>query len=103
MISFTEQQISAYICNYDIALGIILKESVREVFYRDVESVDYGGENWHVYTNNGKFSRVPLSWARITVPSGKNILASMAGETDMLENQVTAMKNLIRSKKEEMA
>ena len=50
MISFTEQQIVAYVCDYDIALGIILKESVQEVFYRDVESVTYGGENWHVYT-----------------------------------------------------
>ena len=103
MISFTEQQISTYNCNYDIALGVILKESVREVFYRDVESVDYGAENWHVYTNNGNFSRVPLSWTRLTVSSGKNILAYMYGENDMLENQVTAMKNLIRSKKEEMA
>ena len=102
MISFTEQQVVAYVCDYDIALGVILNEYVNEVFYRDVESVTYGVETWHVPTNDGSIARIPLSWARITVPSGENIVASMYGENDMLENQVTAMKNLIRSKKEEM-
>ena len=34
--------------------------------------------------------------------TGENIVASMYGANDMLENQVTAMKNLIRSKKEEI-
>lgn len=103
MISFTEQQVVAYVCDYDIALGIVLNEYVHEVFYRDVESVAYGVETWHVPANDGSILRVPLSWARITVASGKNILASMYGENDMLEDQVTAMKNLIRNKKFEMA
>ena len=103
MLSFTEQQLVTYVCDYDIALGIILKEYVHEIFYRDVESVVYGIETWHVPTNEGSIARIPLSWTRITVSSDKNIVASMYGENDMLENQVTAMKNLIRSKKEEMA
>lgn len=103
MISFTEQQIVAYTCNYDIALGVILEEYVREMFYRDVVSVSYGGEILHIFTNNGKLLRMPASWAILTSPSGKNIVASMAGENDLLENQIMAMKNLIRSKKEEMA
>ena len=103
MFSFTEQQLVTYVCDYDIALGIILKEYVHEIFYRDVESVVYGIETWHVPTNDGSIARIPLSWTRITVSSGKNIVASMYGENDMLENQVTAMKNLIRNKKIEMA
>lgn len=103
MFSFTEQQIIAYFCNYDIALGIILKEYVREVFYRDVESVSYGNEIWHIYLKNGKLSKMPTSWVRLTNPSGKSIVAAIDGENDILENQIVGMKNLIRSKKEEMA
>ena len=103
MISFTEQQIIAYTCNYDIALGIILEEYVREMFYRDVASIGYGGEILHIFTNNGKLLRMPAAWTMLTSPSGKSIFASMTGENDLLEDQIMAMKNLIRSKKEEMA
>lgn len=103
VISFTEQQIVAYTCNYDIALGLILEEYVREMFYRDVSSVDYGEETLHVFTNNGKLSRMPASWTMLTSPAGEHIFASMIGESNLLEDQVMAMKNLIRSKKEEMA
>lgn len=103
IISFTEQQIVAYTCNYDIALGLILKEYVREIYYRDVETVSYGNKIRHMYLNNGKLLRMSSSWASVTVSSVENIVASMAGNNDLLEDQVTAMKNLIRSKKEEMA
>lgn len=103
IVSFTEQQIVTYTCNYDIALGIILKEYVREIYYRDVEMVSYGNKIRHMYLNNGKLLRMSSSWASITVSSVENIVASMAGNNDLLEDQVTAMKNLIRSKKEEMA
>ena len=112
-IAFTEQQIVAYVCHYDIALGIILSESVREVFYRDVDSVNYGKENWHITLANGSIKRVIALQIRLSIPSKHNIVATVPADWDIMANvnntedilgeQVTAMKNLIRSKKEEMA
>ena len=99
--SFTEKQIISYTCNYDIALGIILEEYTREVFYRDVDSVNYGDETIHIMSE-GEIIKVPSTWMRLAVSSGSDIYASATGENELLENQVTAMKNLIRSKKEEM-
>ena len=103
VILFTEQQILSYSCNYDIALGIILEENVREVFYRDVDSVNYGDETTHVVRQDGTFIRSESSKLRLSVASGNDIYASMIGETDFLENQVMAAKSLIRSKKESLA
>ena len=101
-ILFTEQQIVSYNCIYDIALGVILEEYVREVFYRDVDTVIYGDETQHIFTKKLKLIREKLTKVILAVASGKNIVAVMRGETDMLENQIMAMKSLIRSKKEEM-
>lgn len=103
MIVFTEKQIVSYRCVYDIALGVILDERVREVFYRDVDSVTYGDETFHIFTKKFRLTKEPVTKLRLAVPSGADIVASMLGETDMLENQVMAMKSLIRSKKEEMS
>lgn len=103
MISFTEQQIVSYTCNYDIALGVILEEYVREVFYRDVDSVNYGDETLHIFMKDGRLLRTPVTWIRMAVSSGKDIIGSMTGETDLLENQIMAAKSLVRSKKAEMA
>ena len=100
---FTEKQIVAFDCIYDIALGIIINENVREVFYRDVDSVNYGDETLHVFTKKFRLVREIITRVRLSVPSGKDIVASMLGENDTLENQVMAMKSLIRSKKEEMS
>ncbi|MBR4908601.1 MAG: hypothetical protein IKZ43_06295 [Acidaminococcaceae bacterium] len=103
-ICFTEQQIVSYTCNYDIALGIILEEYITEVFYRDVDSVNYGDETLHILADEGKkLIRATVSRVRFAVPSGKDIVASVLGETGLLENQVTAAKALVRSKKEEMS
>lgn len=112
-IAFTEKQVVVYICRYDIALGIILSEYVTEIFYRDIDSVKYGNENWHITTAKGSLSRVIASKIILTVSSQSNIIltvpanwdlmANMATSGDVLENQVMAMKSLIRSKKEEMS
>lgn len=102
-ILFTEQQILSYNCNFDIALGVILEENVREVFYRDVDSVNYGDATEHIVRKDGSFIRAPLTRLCLAVPSGTNIVANMLWDSDLLENQVMAMKSLIRSKKESLA
>lgn len=100
---FMENQIVSYICIYDIALGVILEEYVREVFYRDVDTVTYGEETLHLFTKKSRLVKDKLTKVSLAVASGKHVVSSMLGKTDMLENQVMAMKSLIRSKKEELA
>lgn len=102
IIRFTEQQIVAYTCNYDIALGTILEEYVREVFYRDVDSVNYGADTVHVTNKEGKLLRYTNMWLRMSIPSRNNIVTSLSTE-NLLDEQVRAVKSLIRSKKEEMS
>lgn len=103
VVLFTEQQILSYTCNFDIALGLILEENVREVFYRDVDSVNYGDEIAHIHREDGTFIRTPLTRMRLAVASGKDIEIASLGESDLLENQIMATKSLIRSKKESIA
>lgn len=100
---FMENQIVSYTCIYDIALGVILEEYVREVFYRDVDAVTYGDETLHYFNKKFRLVKDKLTQVSLAVASGKHIVASMQGKTEMLENQVMAMKSLIRSKKEELA
>ena len=102
-IAFTEQQVLAYVCQYDVALGIILNEYTREVFYRDIDSVNYGTELLHVWSENSKeYHKIPVEKFRMTISSTNNIWASLVGGENVLENQITAVKALVRSKKEEM-
>lgn len=102
-IVFTEEQVLAYVCQYDIALGIILNEYTREVFYRDIDSVNYGSELLHIWSENKKkYRKVAIEQFRMTISSSNNIWASLSGEGSVLENQITAVKALVRSKKEEM-
>ena len=102
-IAFTEQQVLAYVCQYDVALGIILNEYTREIFYRDIDSVNYGTELLHIWSENSKeYHKIPVEKFRMTISSTNNIWASLIGEENVLGNQITAVKALVRSKKEEM-
>lgn len=103
VVRFTEQQIVAYTCNYDIALGTILEEYVREVFYREVDSVNYGGETIHVTTKDHRLLHLTEMWLKLAVASGNNIVASLTTTENILDDQVMAVKSLVRNKKEELA
>ena len=103
VVRFTEQQIVAYTCNYDIALGTILEEYVREVFYRDVDSVNYGGETIHVTTKDNRILHLTEMWLQLAVASGNNIVTSLTTTENILDDQVMAVKSLVRNKKEELA
>lgn len=100
---FMENQVVSYTCIYDIALGVILEESVREVFYRDVDAVTYGEDTLHFFNKKFRLVRDKSTQVSLAVASGKHIVASMQGKTDMLENQIMAMRALIRSKKEALS
>jgi len=105
IVVFTENQAMIYYCNYDIAIGIILEEYVREVFYRDIDSVNYGDETVHVWSEaKMRFLKVVQNRFWFQVPSSSGgIGANYIGDNAIIRNQITAAKSLIRSKKEEMA
>lgn len=103
-IAFTEEQIVAYECSYDVGLGIILDESVQEVFYRDVDCITYGDYLMHVWSwRNKKMIRTIVGKLALVVPSWDRIFAEMIGDTEILENQAVAVRALLRSKKQEQA
>lgn len=80
-----------------------MNEYTREVFYRDIDSVNYGTELLHVWSENSKeYHKIPVEKFRMTISSTNNIWASLVGGENVLENQITAVKALVRSKKEEM-
>lgn len=103
IISFAEQQVVSYKCNFDIALGLILEECAREVFYRDIDSVSYGTETLHVTLANGTVTRSPSVNMCLAIASEKNIEATIYGGLDVLKHEFMAMKSLVRSKKEELS
>lgn len=103
-IAFTEEQIIAYECCYDIALGRILDEITREIFYRDVDAVTYGDYLLHVWSwKNKKTIRTVVSKLALVVPSRDNIYTELAGDAGVIEEQAIAVRALVRSKKQEMA
>lgn len=100
---FTEEQVVTYECQYDIALGVIINEQINEVFYRDVDHVTYGDSTEYCITVNKKVEAFTMTNFGFVVPSGKWVFSRLTGDASILENQVTAVKNLIRSKKTDMA
>lgn len=100
IISFTDEQVVSYNCSFDIALGIILEEYAREIFYRDIDSVSFGTKTMHVTLTNGSVTRSPEVDLCLAVASEKNIVATISGGIDIIRNEFMAMKALIRTKKE---
>lgn len=103
-IAFTEQQVVAYKCYYDIAYGRILDEFTIEMAYRDIDTVKYGDNLLHVWSvNKQNWTKTKISWLSLNVASNNSISASLYGNSEILDNQVPAVQALIRSKKEELA
>ena len=103
IICFTETQVVEYVCNYDICYGYILEEGIREIFYRDIDSVNYGDETLHVWSHNSKkYTKALAGRFELIVPSQKGVCAYIVDKANYLDEQIVAAKALIRSKKEEM-
>lgn len=103
-IAFTEHQVVAYKCYYDIAYGRILDEFTIEIAYRDIDAVKYGDNLLHVWSvNKQNWTKAKISWLSLNVASNNSISASLYGNSEILDNQVPAVQALIRSKKEGLA
>ncbi|MFB9324987.1 hypothetical protein ACFFSY_03510 [Paenibacillus aurantiacus] len=99
---FSESQIYVYEICYDPCNGEIFEESTAEYFYRDVDCVITGEKTERILSKR-KLINKKFEYFKVIVTSGTSTHAVADGETSILATQVMAMRNLIRSKKEELS
>lgn len=100
MFFFSESQIYVYEINYDICSGDIFEESTAEYFYRDIDCV-ITGEKTEKIISKKKIYNKKFEFFKVIVTSGTYTYAISDGKVSILDTQVMAMRNLVRSKKEE--
>ncbi|WP_261304018.1 hypothetical protein [Paenibacillus andongensis] len=101
MFFFSDSQIYVYDICYDICSGDIFEESTLEYFYRDIDCV-ITGEKMEKVLSKKKIINKKFEYFKVVVTSGTSTHALADVETSILDTQVMAMRNLVRSKKEEM-
>jgi hypothetical protein len=100
---FTETQVLLYSADVDISTGLIYHEQTSEVFYEDIEGIEFEQKLFKVYNPkkkkyiNKKRENMVLYLGGCSLSSSVNM---DVGETYMdSQKQFAAMRNLIREKK----
>lgn len=101
MYYFTEEQILCYQVNYDICYGTFFGDATAEYFYRDIDCVQTG-EMSRTIVSGKKLIEKRLEYFSVVVGSGTYTKAVSDIRAHILDTQVKGMRNLIRSKKEEL-
>ncbi|WP_261304017.1 hypothetical protein [Paenibacillus andongensis] len=95
---FNDTQIYVYEVCYDLCNGEIFEESTMEYFYQNVVNVLTGEKLEEIITRSGIIKK-RFEFFKVMVSSGEFKYALVDTERSILENQVMAMRNLIRDKK----
>lgn len=98
---FSEEQIYVYQIDYDICSSKIFGDRTFEYFYRDIDCVVTGKRTETV--DRKRNTKKEYEYFSVIVTSGTSTKAVSDNEESILENQVMAMRSLIRNKKKEMA
>ena len=101
MYYFTEEQVLCYQVNYDICSGTFFGDATAEYFYRDIDCVQTG-EISRSFIAKKKVIEKRLEYFSVVVGSGTYTRALSDLRAHILDTQVKGMRNLIRSKKEEL-
>lgn len=101
IVLFSETQIYVYEIEYDLCTGQIFVESSTEYFYKNVNCV-FTGEKTENIISGKEIIKKKFEFFKIVVSSGEYNHAVVDTEKSILENQIMAMRNLIREKKEIM-
>lgn len=98
---FTEQQILLYKGDVDISTGLVYKELTAECFYQDIEGMNFSQYVYKVFNQKKKEYTNKIMESFVLFLGGCKFSASINTEMNHsgLENQFTAMRNLIRDKK----
>lgn len=99
---FTDTQVLVYSANIDISTGFVYKESTDEIFYRDIEGINFE-KNAQTAYNPRKKAFVHIMLERVVLYLGgttltSNIIRAIGGQS-VIDQQFGAMRELIRDKK----
>lgn len=102
---FGEEQLYIYYSNVDITTGLVFSEGTHEYFYKDIEAMSTSQSNTREYNIRKKqFERIVKECFLVST-SGSSYLGAFEprkmDEPSKLEEQFTAMRNLIREKKKQ--
>lgn len=98
---FTEQQLFMYKGDVDISTGLVYSEMTAECFYQDIEGMNFSQSIYKVFSQKKKKYMNKIMESFTLYLGGCKFSASMNTEMNdsALDNQFTAMRNLIRDKK----
>lgn len=97
---FSENQVYVYTCSYDMCFGEIYEEKTAEYFYQDIDCVITGARVEKILSKKEMVSKT-FEYFKLIVTSGTSTSA-IADGASILNTQVRGMRELIRSKKEEL-
>lgn len=95
---YSEDQIYVYTINYDLCTGKIYEEESKEYFYKNVDCI-VSGEKIEKIIDKDKVYNKRFEYFKIVMSSGESNYAIIDQDSGNLEEQITAMRNLIRDKK----
>lgn len=98
---FSEDQIYAYNGNVDISTGLVYNERTYEIFYQDIEGIEFVQELVKVFSAKKKKGTKKVVERFMIYLGGctlsEKVLTSFNGT--LINEQITAMRNLVRDKK----
>lgn len=97
---FSEKQIYVYTCDYDMCFGEIYEEKTAEYFYQDIDCVITGSRVEKILSKKELINKT-FEYFKLIVTSGTSTSA-IADGASILNTQVRGMRELIRSRKEEL-
>lgn len=99
---FTDTQILMYVADVDISTGLIYREETSECFYQEVEAMNFRESLYKVFNRKKKVYVNQKRESFVLYMGGCSFCASLgaSGENEsVLADRFTAMRNLIRDKK----
>lgn len=96
---YSENQLYAYEASYDLCTGEIFEEATSEYFYKNVSCI-LSGERFEKVIAKKKIIDKKYEYFKVITSSGAFNYAVVDGAEGILCNQIIAMKNLVREKKD---
>ena len=99
---FSGNQVFVYVGNIDISTGLIYQESTSEVFFQDIEGLNFEQEIIKIYNEHKKNRENKVMETFVLYLAGCKLSSSVlleANDMSVVENQLSGMRNLVRDKK----
>lgn len=100
---FGQRQLFVYELGYDLCTCSIFRESTAEYFYQDIDFVSAGEQLKKILGRRSRMIEKRYESFKIVAASGSYNYTVTDADEKILENQVMAMRNLLREQKERAA